>query len=131
MSDISGIATVMIWTAPDRYAAMRRFYLETLGLEPRRDRDGHLSVAWGAPPDDVRFIVAAHHEVDGPTHEPLRIMLNLLVRDIHATAQRLQAGGVTFSRRPEQESWGGWIATFQDPDGNTLQLLQPAEDTGR
>ncbi len=26
--------------------------------------------------------------------------------------------------KPEQESWGGWVATFKDPDGNVLQLLQ-------
>jgi predicted enzyme related to lactoylglutathione lyase len=31
---------------------------------------------------------------------------------------------VEFIRQPEREQWGGWIATFKDPDGNILQLLQ-------
>ena len=31
--------------------------------------------------------------------------------------------GVEFIREPEREDWGGWIATFLDPDGNVLQLL--------
>jgi uncharacterized glyoxalase superfamily protein PhnB len=39
-------------------------------------------------------------------------------------AERLAEAGVEFLRQPEQESWGGWVATFRDPDGNTLQLLQ-------
>ena len=43
---------------------------------------------------------------------------------------RLAAAGVTFTRPPELEPWGGRIATFADPDGNTLQLMQlPGPDT--
>ena len=34
--------------------------------------------------------------------------------------------GVTFTREPSQEPWGGWIATIRDPDGNVVQLLQPS-----
>ena len=41
-----------------------------------------------------------------------------------AAVARLKAAGVAFSREPEQESWGGWIATFNDPDGNVLSLAQ-------
>ena len=51
-------------------------------------------------------------------------MVNLATSDIHAAFDRLTARGVRFVRPPEQEHWGGWVATFQDPDGNTLQLLQ-------
>ena len=32
--------------------------------------------------------------------------------------------GVQFIREPEEESWGGTVATFSDPDGNILQLLE-------
>ena len=28
------------------------------------------------------------------------------------------------TRAPEREEWGGWVATFADPDGNVLQLMQ-------
>jgi predicted enzyme related to lactoylglutathione lyase len=51
-------------------------------------------------------------------------MVNFAVDDIHAAHARLAAAGVTFTREPGQEPWGGWVATFSDPDGNTLQLLQ-------
>jgi uncharacterized glyoxalase superfamily protein PhnB len=51
-------------------------------------------------------------------------MAHLGVDDIHRQYQQLQEAGVEFIRPPEQEHWGGWIATFKDPDGNILQMLQ-------
>ena len=51
-------------------------------------------------------------------------MLNFLTDDIFADYKRLTEEGVSFIRSPEKESWGGWVATFLDIDGNTLQLMQ-------
>ncbi|MDA0302227.1 MAG: hypothetical protein DWG80_03910 [Chloroflexi bacterium] len=129
MSDrITGLAGVVIWTTHERYPAMRAFYVDTLGLAPRSDRPDFVSFVLSAPgcPDDVRLNVSVHREVEGAARDPLRIMLLLRVDDIHATAARLQVAGVRFTRPPEQEPWGGWIATFSDPDGNVVQLLQAA-----
>jgi catechol 2,3-dioxygenase-like lactoylglutathione lyase family enzyme len=129
MSDrISGLAGVVIWTTAERYPAMRAFYVDTLGLVPRSDRANFVSFVLSLPGsgDDVRLNVSVHREVEGAAGDPLRIMLLLRVDDIQATSTRLRAQGVTFLREPEQEPWGGWIATFTDPDGNVVQLLQPA-----
>ena len=122
---ISGLAGLVIWTTPERYPAMRSFYVDTLGLAPRSDRDQFVSFVLSAA-DDVRLNISVHREVEGAARDPLRIMLLLRVDDIHATATRLAADGVMFTRQPEQEPWGGWIATFPDPDGNIVQLLQAA-----
>ena len=120
---ITGVAGVIVWT--DRFDAMLRFYRDTLGLEPRGVKASFANFAWGG----FRLSVAAHDGVRGPARDPLRVMLNLAVADIHAVHGRLAARGVAFSRPPERERWGGWVATFADPDGNTLQLLQlPPED---
>ena len=51
-------------------------------------------------------------------------MINLSVENIHSITDRLIKNNVKIIRQPEKESWGGWIATFCDPDGNILQLLQ-------
>jgi predicted enzyme related to lactoylglutathione lyase len=51
-------------------------------------------------------------------------MINLTVADIAAAHDRLSRAGVAFTRAPAREDWGGWVATFADPDGNTLQLMQ-------
>lgn len=123
--DITGLAGVLVWTEAPRFPAMRRFYVETLGLRPRSDRDGFVNFAW----DDQRLTVSVHAGVGGPARDPLRLMLNLRVPDIDATHRRLRDAGVAFSRPPEDEPWGGRVATFHDPDGNTLQLMQlPAGD---
>lgn len=121
MSDtILGLSGVLVWTEAERYPAMRAFYVETLGLAPRSDREHFVNFDWGAQ----RLTVSVHEGVSGTTSDPLRVMINLDVDDIQAVAVRLGANGVEFTRPPEQEPWGGWVATFNDPDGNTLQLLQ-------
>ncbi len=115
---IEGVAGVIIWT--DRYPEMLAFYRDVLGLTPRSEKPAFANFEWGG----FRLSVAAHDEVHGPARDPLRIMVHLKVADIAATHRRLVDRGVVFSRSPEQERWGGWVATFADPDGNTLQLLQ-------
>jgi predicted enzyme related to lactoylglutathione lyase len=57
----------------------------------------------------------------------VRVTVNLGVDDIHAAYRTLLARGVVFVRPPEREHWGGWVASFRDPDGNLIQLLQPPE----
>ncbi len=118
--DITGIAGVIIWTEAGRHSEMAAFYRDVVGLTPRSDREGFINFEWGR----TRLTIARHSAVAGPSKDPLRTMVNLDVPDIHSVYQRLVATGVQFTRPPEQEPWGGWIATFNDPDGNTIQLMQ-------
>lgn len=117
---IEGLAGVLIWS--DNFGPMLSFYRDTLGLTPRSLKPGFVNFQWG----ELKLTVSVHDQVHGRSSDPLRLMINLLVGDIVAVHARLTAAGVTFSRPPEREDWGGYIATFSDPDGNTLQLLQPA-----
>jgi predicted enzyme related to lactoylglutathione lyase len=117
---ITGLAGVLVWTSPDRWAAMDRFYVDVLGLTPRTRRQGFVNVDLGPQ----RLTVTTHDGVRGASRDPLRVMVNLEVDDIAAEHVRLVAAGVRFTRPPELEPWGGWVATLADPDGNTLQLFQ-------
>lgn len=54
-------------------------------------------------------------------------MINLGTKHIEEVYRSLTKKGVEFVRPPELEHWGGWVATFRDPDGNFLQLLQQPE----
>ena len=121
-SDIDALAGVLVWTSEDSFERMAAFYTETLGLAPRSRRHRFVNFEWGG----VRLTVATHGSIAGPATDPLRLMVNFAVADIAAVHERLAADGVAFSRPPERESWGGWVATFSDPDGNVLQLLQMA-----
>lgn len=118
---IRGVAGILVWT--DNLAAMTAFYTDVLGLVPRTRNDHLTSFVWGA----FKLNLSVHSEIHGPAREPLRMMINLMVDDIGAVGRRLAQHGVAFERPPEQEPWGGWLATFRDPDGNILQLLQPTE----
>jgi catechol 2,3-dioxygenase-like lactoylglutathione lyase family enzyme len=117
---ILGLAGVLIWTGRERFEAMARFYRDRLGLTPRTSRPDFINFEWSG----VRLSVSVHDRVSGASRDPLRIMVNLAVDDIHAAHARLTRAGVVFARPPEPEEWGGQVATFLDPDGNLVQLLQ-------
>ena len=51
-------------------------------------------------------------------------VVNFLVDDVGRAFRELSGKGVRFTKGPEDTPWGGRIALFQDPDGNTLQLTQ-------
>lgn len=107
---------MLISTSQDRYPAMRSFYVDVLGLRPRSDRAGFVNFDFGAS----RLTVTVHSEVQGPSREPARIMVNLAVDDIEAAVARCP----TVVRSPTREKWGGLVATVTDPDGNFVQFLQ-------
>lgn len=115
---IEGVVGVIIWT--EDLDSLVSFYRDTLGLEQHSDHGDLVSFRWGG----MRLGVGRHSKVRGRTSEPYRVMVNLGVDDIHREYERLRAVGVRFTRPPEKESWGGWVSTFSDPDGNTLQLMQ-------
>ena len=117
---ITGLAGVLIWTEPERFAAMARFYRDRLGLTPRTSEPDFINFDWGG----VRLSVSVHDRVRGESRDPFRIMVNLAVDDLRSLHARLTAAGVVFTRAPEQEDWGGQVATLLDPDGNLVQLFE-------
>ena len=119
---IDGVVGVIIWT--DNLSAMLSFYRDKLGLRPHSVREHFVSFKWG----DMRLGIGTHSHVQGKTSEPFRTMVNLGVGDIDSEYVALREKGVEFIRPPEKEHWGGLVATFRDPDENTLQLMQLADD---
>ncbi len=117
---IHGLAGVLIYTAADHFPAMRDFYVRVLGLEPRSDRSGFVNFEWGGQ----RLTVATHSDIRAANPSPLHVMINLSTNDIGEIYSAAVARGARSIRAPERESWGGWVATLADPDGNVVQLLQ-------
>lgn len=108
------LSSVIIATADKQ--RLRAFYHDVLGIP--FNAEGKLESA------GIVIHPALHSAVQGPPAEPHRVMLTFAVTDIQQAAAGLLAHGVEFTRLPEQEHWGGWLATFRDPDGNFLQLIQ-------
>lgn len=110
---------VLISTTAHRFDAMRSFYRDRLGLDPRSDRPGFVNFDFG----HCRLTIAVHDGLGGePSADPLRVMINFRVADIEAAVAKCDPD--TVIRWPEAEKWGGMVATVTDPDGNLVQFLQ-------
>ncbi|MGE0600923.1 MAG: VOC family protein [Dehalococcoidia bacterium] len=105
--------------SPDR-PRLLAFYRDVVGL-PAREGMGPDALAIG---ENTTLSVTDHSEVRGATKEPARVIIDFMVDDIDAEQARLEKAGVKFTRDKGLEFWGGIISTFNDPDGNTLQLMQ-------
>ena len=99
------------------------FYGETLGLEERFRNDimGWAEYDLGGPCLGIERV--SKDDAEGEALVGRFLGVSLRVEDIDARYADLRAKGVTFSGPPERQSWGGALAHFQDPDGNTLTLL--------
>lgn len=107
--------------------AAHRFYAEQLGLvvELATPEQGVCIFGTGA----TRLIVE-RVPADAPEDDRALVGrftgISFSVDDIQQAYQQLTARGVQFFSPPEQQNWGGWLATFRDPCGNGLQLVQRA-----
>ena len=109
--------TLMIGT--EQPQALARFYGQVLGLERVAEFQDPVFRAAGG------FIrILGHSGIAGRTREPARMQINLFVADVRAEWARIAPQGVRFVREPEVESWGGVVATMEDPDGNYVQIIQ-------
>ena len=117
---ITGLGGVIVYTTAERFKTMRSFYVDVLGLPTRSDRDGFVNFQLG----EQRLTVTVHSELDGPSRDPLHVMINLATDDIAADYAAAIRFGAKSLRPPERESWGGVVATLSDPDDNIVQLLQ-------
>jgi predicted enzyme related to lactoylglutathione lyase len=115
---ITGVAGAIIWT--EDFPRLLSFYRDVLGLKPRSVKAETANFEWG----QFKLTIGRHSLLKGVSRDPYRVMLNFAVADIEAVHAKLSAAGVQFVRRPEKEKWGGHVATFRDPDGNMLQLLE-------
>jgi|SRR4029453_11595300 predicted enzyme related to lactoylglutathione lyase len=104
---------------PDTLVA---FYRDTLGLTVNPDFGPGAFMAGSS--SFISLIVEGHSEVNGPTKEPHRVLLNFLVADIAAEEARLKEQGVRFIMDATTEPGFGTVATFVDPDGNYCQLME-------
>ncbi len=113
---VKGFQGVIIWT--EDLKSLLPFYRDTLGLGTQMEADEFAVLEGG------QLALGRHSEVKGKSRDPNRMMVNLNVDDCQAEYQRLSGSGVQFIRKPSQDPGGFTIATFLDPDGNTLQLFQ-------
>jgi predicted enzyme related to lactoylglutathione lyase len=98
----------------DWYAAVFDASVEKVG-----DGDGYQVVDL----DGFYLMIDSRDDVAGRAQEPARVILNVEVDDVPATATRVDAQGLGWHARPEERG-GNWFATAIDPDGNLVQIIR-------
>ncbi|MGH2609565.1 MAG: VOC family protein [Tepidiformaceae bacterium] len=106
-------------TSEDRDTLMA-FYRDIVGLPPQ---EGMEEFALQLP-QGASLAFDGHSDTHGRTKEPSRVLINLFVDDINSAQAELEGRGVSFFRNKGVEYWGGIISSFEDPDGNYVQLIQ-------
>lgn len=110
-----GLHSVLIWS--EDVKRLLPFYRDVLGLKPLVETEQF------AVFPQVGLRIGTHSEVRGGARDPNRVMVNFRVGDCQAEYERLTAQGVDFIRAPSPDAIH-IVATFSDPDGNLLQLMQ-------
>jgi predicted enzyme related to lactoylglutathione lyase len=117
---IKGLSTAGIWSE-DIQKKLLPFYRDVLGLQVTVDTPEF--VVFGAP-NGPAVTLGTHSDVHGENKDPARHMVGLATDDIYGDVERLKKQGVKFVE-PEPEKFDQvTVATFLDPEGNYVQLLQ-------
>ncbi|RST49536.1 VOC family protein [Variovorax sp. DXTD-1] len=102
-----------------------RVYEELLGLQLKSPRSEEGFRVFDAGP---MSLVVERVDADAPAEDQALIGrftgLSFDVTDVQSKYDELASLGVAFSGLPEQQAWGGILATLRDPSGNELQLVQ-------
>jgi catechol 2,3-dioxygenase-like lactoylglutathione lyase family enzyme len=100
------------------------FYRDVLGLELVR-QDGDAWAAFGLPGGTL----ALHAAIEGRIPPPGGATAVFDVSDLDSAKEILRGRGVEFDHEGEVADYARF-ASFRDPDGNTLQLIEYAAHPG-
>ncbi len=115
---IKGLRVSSIWS--EDLNNLLPFYRDLLGLKVGLETPGFVVLG---DPNGPAVALGTHSEVHGPARDPARHIVGFDTENIQADCARLKSAGVEFVEEPNQQG-DLWIATFKDPEGNYVQLLQ-------
>jgi predicted enzyme related to lactoylglutathione lyase len=95
------------------------FYQQKLGLKLELADAAHGYASFEAGPIRLGLAVAGDEQ---PELVGRHTGVGLVTGDLVADHARLEAAGVVFTVPPTRQPWGGFMATFADPDGNVFYL---------
>lgn len=117
---IKGVATV--WVPVQQMDRAVTFYSETLGLTVDKMADG-----WAEVDANGLTIGLNAREPEGARGDGGAVITFAPDGDLEDTKRELEANGVVFTAEISEHPWDQ-IATFQDSEGNDLQLYAPPRD---
>ncbi|MEM3769785.1 MAG: VOC family protein [Candidatus Bathyarchaeia archaeon] len=96
-----------------------QFYEEILGLEKKYEYSNYVGFECGGV--EIGLIPKLRKEEHVAPTSP---SVEFLVDDIEKFYNKLKSKNVKFVKELHEEPWGGKQATFTDPDGNILEIVQ-------
>ena len=116
---VKGIATV--WLPVNDMERATGFYADTLGLQ-LKDNHGE----WAELEADGVTIGLNARDEEQPSPEGGAVIAFSPQEGLDEAVERLSGEGVDFVDGISDHPWGR-IASFKDPDGNSLQLYEPPQ----
>lgn len=95
------------------------FYEETLGLEKKYEYSSYAGFECGGVEIGLIPKLKQAERVS-----PVSPSVESMVDDVDKVYKYLKDKGVRFTKELHDEPWGGRQATFTDPDGNILEIVQ-------
>lgn len=121
---IKGIDSILI--SSENPKALADFYKDKVGLkldmEIEYGEKGESGFMFKVGSSGLTIL--PHVEVKGKNPNPARIMLNIEVDDEEVEVKRLKDAGVKVVAQIYHVEGYGYIATFEDVDGNYFQFVQ-------
>ena len=117
---IKGLISAGIWSE-DIQKTLLPFYRDVVGLPVAMDSPEFVVLASDTSAPSVTL--GTHSDVKGNNADPARHMVGLSTDDIEGEVLRLKGKGVEFIGEIEKFDQIT-VATFKDPEGNYIQLLQ-------
>lgn len=121
---IKGLESVTLFS--ENAKKLAEFYRNTVGLKVKTEFEMgdnqtgfEFEIAEGSG-----FNIIDHSDIKGKAKDPKRCLLNFEVDDIEKEFDRLKKAIVKVIAETYHVEEYGYIATFEDPDGNYFQLVQ-------
>ncbi len=107
--------------------ALGRWYQQWLGVPVEHPYGASLKPA-DMPPAGLTVWAPFKHDTDYFDPSPKEFMFNLVVDDLDGALAQVQEGGAELAGEIEQYEYGrfGW---FMDPEGNKVELWEPAGES--
>lgn len=116
------ISDVIIWSG--NYKKLANWYQDKFGLKKIGEVNHPQDMCIGFAIGTIELWIGYHDKVKGKNRDKYRIMHNIVVDSVSASYQDLVSKGVKFIAKPfKAPTFDKYFATFEDPDGNLMQLI--------
>jgi len=111
------LSYLTLWVV--RFDEAKKLYKDILGLPVAEENENFIMF------DTEGSKLALHRLKKAPQLERQTAELHLEVRDVDQIYSALREKGVGFKEEPANRPWGTRMASFQDPEGYTVEIVGP------